>query len=64
MANLFPLMSAHLRPAFKRLILAIPEPWLLALKSDKIFESEEICKKHLQAFALAQGFAVVVDKSH
>src|SRR5437868_2119910 len=63
MVNLFPLMPAHLRPAFKRLISAIPEPWLLALKSGKIFELEEICKKHLQAFALAQGFAVVVGKS-
>jgi hypothetical protein len=64
MANLFPLMPAHLRPTFKCLIPAIPEPWLLALKSGKIFELEEICKKRLQAFALAQGFAVAVSKSH
>ena len=64
MANLFPLMPAHLRPAFERLISAIPESWLLAPKSGEIFESKDTCKKRLQAFALAQGFAVVVGKSH
>jgi hypothetical protein len=64
MANLFPLMPAHPRPAFRRLISAIPEPWLPALKNGNIFESKEICEKRLQAFALAQGFAVVVGKSH
>src|SRR2546423_15484382 len=39
-------------------------PGCLPLKSSNIFESKEICKKRLQAFALAQGFAVVVGKSH
>jgi hypothetical protein len=64
MADLFPLMPAHLRPALERLIAAIPEPWLLAPKSGEVFESKEMCKKRLQAFALYQGFAVVVGKSN
>jgi hypothetical protein len=63
MAHLFPSMPAHLRPALKRTIAAIPEPWLLAPKSGEVFESKDVCKKRLQAFALTQGFAVVVGKS-
>ena len=62
MANLFPLMPAHLRPAFERLVSTTPEAWLLAPNSGEIFESKEMCKKRLQAFALSQGFAVVVGK--
>ena len=62
MANLFPLMPAHLRPAFERLVSTTPEAWLLAPNSGEIFESKEMCKKRLQAFALGQGFAVVVGK--
>ena len=61
MANIFPLMPAHLRPAFERLISAIPESWLLAPKSGEL---KDTCKKRLQAFALARGFGVVVGKSH
>jgi hypothetical protein len=64
MANLFPLMPAHLRPALERSIPAIPEAWLLARKSGEIFASKEMAKTRLQAFALSQGFAEVVDKSH
>jgi hypothetical protein len=63
MAYLFPSMPAHYRPALERAIAIIPEHWLIALKSDEVFESKEECKKRLQAFALAQGFAVVVGKS-
>jgi hypothetical protein len=47
MANLFPLMPAHLRPAFERLISAVPEPWLLAPKSGEIFTSKEMAKTRL-----------------
>jgi hypothetical protein len=64
MANLFPLMPAHLRPAFERLVSTTSEAWLLAPNSGETFESKEMCKKRLQAFALGQGFAVVVGKSH
>jgi hypothetical protein len=64
MALLFPSMPAHLRPALERAIAAIPEPWMLAPKSGEVFESKELCKKRMQAFALTQGFAVVVGKSN
>ena len=63
MAHLFPSMPVHLRAVFERVIAAIPEPWLLAPKSGEVFESKEMCKKRLQAFVLAQGFAVVVGRS-
>ena len=53
-------MPAHLRPALERAIAAVPEHWLLVLKSGEVFESKEVCKERLQAFALAQGFAAVV----
>ena len=55
MAGLFPHMPAHLHPALERAIAAIPTPWLLAPKSGEVFESKDMCKKRLQAFALAQG---------
>jgi hypothetical protein len=62
MAQLFSSTAAHLRPALERAIAAIPEPWLLAPKSGEVFESKEICKKRLQAFALTQDFAVIIGK--
>ena len=40
---------------------------MLPPKSGEVFESKELCKKRLQAFAITQGFAVVVtesDKDH
>ena len=37
---------------------------MLAPKSGEVFESKELCKTRLQAFVLAQGFTVVVGKSH
>jgi hypothetical protein len=63
MAHLFPSMPAHLRPALECAIAALPQPWLCALKSGEVFESKEMCRKRLQAFALTQGFAVVVGRS-
>jgi len=56
-------MPAHLRPALERAIAAVPEHWLLVLKSGEVFESKEVYKKRLQVFALAQGFAAVVGRS-
>ena len=46
-------MPAHLRSAFERLVSTTPEAGLLALNSGEIFEWKEMCKKRLQAFALA-----------
>jgi Transcription factor AFT len=56
-------MPAHLCPALDRAITAIPAPWLLPPKSGEVFENKTECMKRLQAFALAQGFAVVTTKS-
>jgi hypothetical protein len=56
-------MPEHLRPAFERLVAAIPAPWLVAPISGEVFDSKDMCRKRLQAYALTQGFAVVVRKS-
>jgi hypothetical protein len=64
MAHLFPLMPEHLRPALKRVVAAIPAPWLLAPITGEVFDPRKTCKKRLQAFVLTQGFTVVVGKSN
>jgi hypothetical protein len=53
LADLVPLMPAHLRPALERLISDIPEAWLLAPKSGEVFESKELCRRRLQALPLS-----------
>ena len=57
-------MSEHLRPAFERLVTAIPAPWLVAPISGEIFDSKDIYRKRLQAYVLTQGFTIVVGKSN
>jgi hypothetical protein len=47
MAYLFLSLPAHLRPALKRAIITIPEPWLLTLKSGEVFKLKKEWKKRL-----------------
>ena len=57
-------IPVHQRGTFDRVIAALPPGFLEYPVTGEVFESKAVCKTRLQAFALSQGFAVMIGKSN
>jgi hypothetical protein len=57
-------IPVHQRGTFDRAIAALAPGFLEYPVTGEVFQSKVACKTRLQAFALSQGFAVVIGKSN
>jgi hypothetical protein len=49
----------HLKPAWLRVIRALPPAWLIAPATGELFEGKEDCHQRLQGWGLFEGFGFV-----
>jgi hypothetical protein len=51
--------AEHHRAAVKRIVNALPPPWLQPPQTSELFDSLEHCNRRLRGYALAEGFDIV-----